>query len=132
MTLLGQAREITGTVVSADDGGTLPGVSVAVKGTSIGTITDMNGQYQLNVPANTEIIVFSFVGLLKQEIAISGQNQIDVTMESDLLQIDEVVVTAMGIRKEKKALGYSVQEIHESEISGAKNKEPILLQGFWI
>jgi len=123
LTLLGQAREVTGTVVSADDGGTLPGVSVAVKGTSIGTITNVNGEYQLNVPDQAEIIVFSFVGLLKQEIAISGQNQIDVTMESDLLQIDEVVVTAMGIRKEKKALGYSVQEIDESQISGAKNMD---------
>ncbi|MCK5134289.1 MAG: SusC/RagA family TonB-linked outer membrane protein [Bacteroidales bacterium] len=123
LTLLGQAREVTGTVVSADDGGPLPGVTVAVKGTSIGAISDMNGEYQLTVPDNAEIIVFSFVGLLKQEITISGQNQVDVTMESDLMHIDEVVVTAMGIRKEKKALGYSVQELNESQISGAKNMD---------
>lgn len=72
-TLLGQARVITGTVVSADDGGTLPGVSVAVKGISIGTITDVNGNYQLNVPDNTEIIVFSFVGLLNRRSPYPGR-----------------------------------------------------------
>ena len=123
LTLVGQGRLVTGAVTSAEDGSSLPGVTVSVKGTSVGTITDHNGEYQLNIPESAEVIVFSFVGLSTQELSVSGQTQINVIMESDLLHIDEVVVTAMGIRKEKKALGYSVQEIDESQISGAKNMD---------
>ncbi len=121
--LAAQPRLVTGTVTSAEDGSPLPGVSVSVRGTTAGTITDMNGQYQLNVPGNADELVFSFVGLLTREVEFTGQDRIDVTMEQDFLQIDEVVVTAMGIRKEKKALGYSVQEIDEERISAAKNAD---------
>jgi len=110
-------------VIGAEHGELLPGVSVAVKGTSVGTITDVNGKYAINVPQDGELLVFSFVGLLSQEVAIGNNQIIDVTMEQDLLEIDEVVVTAMGIRKEKKALGYSVQEIDANQISGAKNMD---------
>ena len=123
LVLLGQGRMVTGVVTSAEDGANLPGVTVSVKGTSIGTITNVNGTYQITVPESSEILVFSFVGLLTQEINSAGQSNITVLMEQDLMQIDEVVVTAMGIRKEKKALGYSVQEIDESQISGAKNMD---------
>lgn len=118
--LMAQARTVTGTVTGAEDGSPLPGVSVSVKGTSVGTITNEEGRYQLSVPERADALVFSFVGMLTREVELAGQQQIDVVMESDLLQIDEVVVTAMGIRKEKKALGYSVQEIDENRISGAK------------
>jgi TonB-linked SusC/RagA family outer membrane protein len=121
--LFGQAREISGVVTSADDGSPIPGVTVSVKGTSIGTITDAAGNYRIHVPQNTDVIVFSFVGLLTQEVPVGNQDRLDIVMESDVLEIDEVVVTAMGIRKEKKALGYSVQEINESQISGAKNMD---------
>jgi len=123
LTLIGQTRIITGVVTSADDGSPLPGVTVAVRGTSIGTITDMTGNYSLEVPDGNDVIVFSFVGLATQEVTIGDQLNVDVTMESDLLEIDEVVVTAMGIRKEKKALGYSVQELDETQISAAKNMD---------
>lgn len=121
--LTAQPRLVTGTVTSAEDGSPLPGVSVSVRGTTAGTITDMNGNYQLNVPENADVLVFSFVGLLTREAEFSGQDRLDVVMEQDLLQIDEVVVTAMGIRKEKKALGYSVQELDEESISAAKNAD---------
>ena len=123
LTLFGQAREITGTVASDEDGEPLPGVSVSVKGTSVGTITDVDGEYIINVPQDGEILVFSFVGLLTRELEIGSSTVVDVVMEQDLLELDEVVVTAMGIRKEKKALGYSVQEIDERQISGAKNMD---------
>jgi TonB-linked SusC/RagA family outer membrane protein len=121
--LAAQPRLVTGTVTSAEDGSPLPGVSVSVRGTTAGTITDMSGHYQLSVPENADMLVFSFVGLHTREIEFTGQDRIDVVMEPDLLQIDEVVVTAMGIRKEKKALGYSVQELDENRISGAKNAD---------
>lgn len=123
LALFGQSRIIEGVVTSAEDGSALPGVTVAVKGTSIGTITDASGRYQINVPEGSGELVFSFVGLLTQELNATGQSRLDVLMESDLMEIDEVVVTAMGIRKEKKALGYSVQEIGAAQISGAKNMD---------
>jgi TonB-linked SusC/RagA family outer membrane protein len=121
--IFGQTRVITGVVTSVDDGSPLPGVTVTVKGTSIGTITDMTGNYSLEVPEGNDVIVFSFVGLATQEITLGDQLQLDASMASDLLEIDEVVVTAMGIRKEKKALGYSVQELDETQISAAKNMD---------
>jgi len=121
--LSAQALMVTGTVTSAEDGSPLPGVSVSIRGTTAGTITGVNGQYQLQLPASADALVFSFVGMLTREVEISGQGRINVVMEPDLLQIDEVVVTAMGIRKEKKALGYSVQEIDANRISGAKNTD---------
>ncbi len=72
LTLLGQGQVVTGVVTSAEDGALLPGVTVSVKGTSIGTITDVNGTYQITVPENSELLVFSFVGLLTQEISSAG------------------------------------------------------------
>jgi TonB-dependent SusC/RagA subfamily outer membrane receptor len=83
--------QVTGQVTSAEDGIPLPGVSVTVKGTTTGTITDLNGKYQINVPGNENVLVLSFVGLLTQEVEVNGRSSIDVTMESDLLEIDEVV-----------------------------------------
>ncbi|GAG92910.1 unnamed protein product, partial [marine sediment metagenome] len=82
LALFGQSREITGTVTGADDGAPLPGVSVSVKGTSIGTITDMNGFYSLDVPQNSEALMFSFVGMATQELTLDNQSEINVILES--------------------------------------------------
>ena len=114
--LWGQVREISGTVVNADDGEPVPGVSVAVKGTSIGTITGVDGRFQIEVPQDGRILVFSFVGMLTQEVEIGNSTVIDVVMEQDLLELDEVVVTALGISREKKALGYSVSQLNAEDI----------------
>ncbi len=116
ISLFGQPRVITGTVTSADDGAPLPGVSVAVMGSSIGTITDTDGNFDLTVPEDEGTLVFSFVGLLSQEIPIGSNTVIDVIMEQDLLELDEVVVTALGISREKKALGYSVTQLNAEDI----------------
>ncbi len=123
LAVFGQGRAVSGIVTSAEDGSPLPGVTVAAKGTTVGTITDASGNYRINVPEGINVLIFSFVGLATQEANIGELSELAITMESDLLEIDEVVVTAMGIRKEKKALGYSVQEIDESQISGAKNMD---------
>ena len=123
LAVFGQGREVSGIVTSAEDGSPLPGVTVAAKGTTVGTITDASGNFRINVPEGINVLIFSFVGLATQEANIGELSELAITMESDLLEIDEVVVTAMGIRKEKKALGYSVQEIDESQISGAKNMD---------
>jgi TonB-linked SusC/RagA family outer membrane protein len=116
LTLLGQDREITGTVVSADNGEPLPGVSVSVVGTSVGTITNAEGKYAMNVPTGGEVLIFRFVGLLTQQLEIGANTVIDVVMEQDLMELDEVVVTALGISREKKALGYSVSQLNSGDI----------------
>ncbi len=116
-----QTRIITGTVTSAEDAMPIPGVSVAVKGTTIGTVTNIDGEYSLKAPEDAETLVFSFVGMEQQEVAISGSLKIDVTMQAQTIGVDEVVVTALGIRKEAKALGYSVQEVDGTDLAKSGN-----------
>jgi TonB-linked SusC/RagA family outer membrane protein len=108
---------VTGTVSDADNGGTLPGVSVLVKGTSIGTTTDMDGKYSLQVPDDATALVFSFVGMETQEVAYTGQTTIDVGLVGNALNLDEVVVTALGVSREKKSLGYATQEVDGDELN---------------
>ncbi len=120
-TLFAQTRLITGTITSATEGeGAIPGVSVSVKGTTIGTVTDVNGKYSLAVPQDATTLVFSYIGMKKQEVNIAGRSVIDGIMQSDLLGLDEVVVTALGISREKKALGYSVQDLGGDNIEKTK------------
>ena len=98
-------------IVSDENGMTLPGVSIVVKGTTDGTTTDIDGKYQISVPNESSVLTFSFIGLLTQEITVGSQINLNVVMLADALQMDEVVVTALGIKREKKSLGYAVQEI---------------------
>jgi TonB-linked SusC/RagA family outer membrane protein len=118
---LGQTVQVTGTVTSQEDGWTIPGASVTVKGTTIGTLTGANGGYSLSVPQGAATLVFNFIGMKKLEIPIEGRTRIDVILEPDLVGLDEVVVTAMGVSREKKSLGYAVQDIGSEEISRAGN-----------
>jgi TonB-dependent SusC/RagA subfamily outer membrane receptor len=94
--LYGQGQQITGTVTSADDGTPLPGVTVLVKGTTAGTVTDFEGNYSIAVPQGSEVLVFSFVGMLNQEVEIGTSNVIDVQMMTDAVRMDEVVVVGYG------------------------------------
>lgn len=119
--LLAQTKEITGTVSSADDGSTIPGVSVSVKGTTLGTITDLDGNYTMKVPQDAKTLVFSFVGMQTLEIAIQGTT-VNAALESDVVGINEVVVTALGISKEKKSLGYSVSDLGGDAVSTVKQQ----------
>ena len=119
--LLAQTRVITGTVTSLVEGeGTLPAVTVLVKGTAVATSTDASGKYSLGVPANATTLVFTFIGMKPQEVAIEGRTVINVIMESELVGLDEVVVTALGISREKKSLGYATQEVRGDVISNVK------------
>ncbi|MGV8096686.1 MAG: SusC/RagA family TonB-linked outer membrane protein [Mangrovibacterium sp.] len=111
-----QTSRVTGTVTSATDGMPLPGLSVSVKGTTIGTVTNTDGKYMLDVPSNATLI-FSFVGFSTREIEVQGRNVIDVVMEESVKALEEVIVTALGIRREEKSLGYSVGKIASEEIS---------------
>ncbi len=110
-----QSKQITGTVTSAEDGLGMPGVSVVIKGTTIGASTDINGKYSLEAQP-TDILLFSFVGMVTQEITVGERNVINVVLETESIGVDEVVVTALGIKKEKKALGYAVQDVKAEEL----------------
>lgn len=114
-------KTITGTVTSADDGSTLPGVSVLVKGTTIATVTDIDGKYEFkNVPEDATTLVFSFIGMAPQEVPISG-NVVDCSLEKSDVTVGDVVVTALGITRDKKALTYSVQEVGGEDINRVKS-----------
>jgi TonB-linked SusC/RagA family outer membrane protein len=117
-TLWAQTNVITGTVYSSGEGA-VPGVTVQVKGTTVGALTDLNGKYSITVPANGTALVFSYIGMKTQEVAISGKTVVDVTLESDVVGLNEVVVTAMGISREKKALGYAVQDVKSDQLTQA-------------
>jgi TonB-linked SusC/RagA family outer membrane protein len=112
-------RTVTGTVTSADDGTGLPGVSVLVKGTNVRTVTDVNGAYSISAPADATAIVFEFMGMETQEVAISG-DVVNAVMKGSDIQIDDVVVTALGISRERKSLGYAVQDVKGDEINNAQ------------
>lgn len=117
--MFAQSRAITG-VVTGDDGLPVPGATIMVKGTSIGTVADMDGKYSLNVPADAIAIVCRFIGMQDQELEIAGQTTINVTLSSDAKAIDEVVVTAMGISRAEKTLGYSATSVKSDEIVKAR------------
>ncbi|HAH25226.1 MAG TPA: SusC/RagA family TonB-linked outer membrane protein [Prolixibacteraceae bacterium] len=119
--LMAQTKEITGKVTSAEDGGAIPGVTISIKGTTLGTITDMDGVYRLKVPQTAQTLIFSFVTMASQEIAIANQSTINVKMAPERIAVDEVVVTALGISREKKSLGYSSQEVKGDAIATVKS-----------
>ncbi len=112
---LAQDMTVTGTVTSSEDGLTLPGVSVVVKGTTIGTVTNIDGDYSLTVPASATILVFTYVGMTSQEVIIEGRSSIDVVLEPDVLGIEEVIVTTFGTAK-KGAFTGSATQINTNEI----------------
>jgi hypothetical protein len=115
-----QQRTITGSVTSSEDGGTLPGVSVLVKGTTIGTVTDIDGNYTLSVSADATALVYSYVGMLTKEVVIGSTNVMNVALAPASIGVDEVVITAFGISREKKAIGYSVEDVSGEEFTKAR------------
>lgn len=125
-----QERSISGQV-NDEDGLPLPGINVFVKNTSTGTVTDFDGNYSLDIPDEAStVLVFSSLGLKTQEITVGNQNTINVTMTQDLEGLDEVVITAFGIERQEKALGYAVQEVKSEEIlEGNKTNVVTGLQG---
>jgi TonB-linked SusC/RagA family outer membrane protein len=117
--------EVKGTVTDAGDGTALPGVSIIVKGTLAGTVTDIDGKYVLMVPEGYNDLIFSFVGMLTQEVKVDGRAVIDVAMQEDVVGLDEIVITALGVTREKKSLGYATQEISGDELNQVKSQNII-------
>lgn len=107
--VIGQTVQITGTVTNAEDGHVVPGVTVTVKGTTVGTITDVSGRYSISVPSGSSTLVFSYVGMKRTEVEIAGRTVVNVTMESDYLAMDEVVVLGYSTRSKNELTGSTVQ-----------------------
>ncbi|HUS87394.1 MAG TPA: SusC/RagA family TonB-linked outer membrane protein [Bacteroidales bacterium] len=119
--LWAQAVVITGTVTSSVEGeGSIPGVAIVVKGTTIGTTTHADGTYSITVPTGAATLIFQFIGMVPVEEPIDGRSTIDIVMQPDVLGIQEVIVTGLGITREKKGLGYAVQDISGDEITKAR------------
>lgn len=112
-----QERNITGKVTAAEDGSGLPGVNVVLKGTSTGTVTDVEGNYRLSIPATGGTLVFSFIGLITQELEVGERAVVNVQMNQDVTQLGEVVVTALGVERKQAALGYSATTVNSDDIT---------------
>lgn len=125
-----QDRTVSGKVTSSEDGTTLPGVNVVVKGTTNGGVTDIDGNYKISVPEDGVTLVFSFIGLESQEVEIGTRSVIDLQMASDITQLSEVIVTAIGVERQTKALGYSVETVQGDQVQQIAEPDPLRgLQG---
>ena len=113
--VLAQDVAITGTVTSTEDASTLPGVNIAIKGTTRGTSSGADGTYQLNVPAGATL-VFSFIGFTTQEIAVGNRTAVNVSLVTDAAQLQEVVVTALGIKRDAKSVSFATQQINQEQL----------------
>lgn len=111
---------IKGVIIDETDDLTIPGANILVKNTFIGTTTNMDGQFTIEAKRGTDTLVISFLGYRTQEIPINNRTSIDITLKVKAAMIDDVVVTALGIKREKKSLGYSVQEIKGEELQNNK------------
>ena len=116
---------VSGIVKSGDDNAPMPGVNIVIKGTSTGTITDVNGKYSINTNSANDALLFSFVGFVTQEVAINGRSVVDITLATDAKQLTEVVVTALGIEKDKSKIGYATQSVSGKDLTKAREPNPI-------
>src|SRR5690606_943704 len=111
-----QTITVSGTVTD-ESGNGFPGVAVMVKGTTKGTITDVNGRYTIEISEANPILVFSSVGYLTEEVAVESRSVIDIVLYPDIVSLSEVVVTALGIERETKRLGYSATAVDTEELT---------------
>ena len=115
-----QTREISGKVTAADDGLGLAGASIIYKGSNTGTNADADGKFKFTIPGDG-VLVISYVGFLIKEVPIGNQSVFDIKLDADTRQLAEVVVTAFGIERERKALGYTVQEVKGSSLTESRS-----------
>ena len=117
----GQTVRINGNVTAAEDGLALPGVTIVAKGTTLGAVTDSDGYYSFEIPSRVRTLVFSFIGFKTMEVELTGQTTVDVALETDLLQVDEVIVVAYGTTKKEAFTGSAssvkVDQLSEVQVS---------------
>jgi len=127
--LIMQAITVTG-VITDELGDPLPGVSIVLQGTSSGTVTDVDGKYSITVPNSSAVLRFSFIGYKTETITVGDRRQINLALNEDSQQLGEVVVTALGMSKDRKKLGYSVQELKAKDLTVASEVSTVnALQG---
>src|ERR1044072_3509370 len=122
-----QSRTVTGKVTDNKDGSPLPGVTVQVKGTNKGVYTSPDGTYKINDIGQGNTLVFSFIGFLSQERPVGASGSVSVSLEADKKQLGEIVVTAVGIRRSEKSIGYSATTVKPDVL--VQKSEPDVLKG---
>lgn len=122
-------KTVTGLVTSETDGSPIPGVNIMVKGTNKGAVTNIDGKFSVSVTDNKATLVFSFIGYLSKEVAVTAGTNVNVQLKEDSKNLDEVVVTALGIKRQTKALGYSVTELKGDDLNKNSINPVTSLQG---
>ncbi|MBR6369696.1 MAG: SusC/RagA family TonB-linked outer membrane protein [Bacteroidaceae bacterium] len=120
-----QNVQVTGIATAADDGSPMPAVTVSVEGTSIGTTTDLEGAYSISAPSNGSL-VFSFMGYESKTVPVNGRRVINVTLNPGSIEVDEVLITAVGIQRSERSLGYTVTKVNADE--AVMKAEPDMLR----
>ncbi len=129
ITAQAQTRRISGIVTDASDGTSLIGVTVMIKGTTSGTTTDLDGRYELTVNQG-DVLVFRFIGMVTEEVVVRDQQTLDVALMPDVATLEQVVVTALGIKREERTLTYNVQSLQADEIVSSRQENLVnALQG---
>ena len=116
------ADRIKGKVTSAVDGSPIPGVNVLVKGTQLGTTTDAAGVYTLDVESKNAVLVFSYIGFNTIEMPVGGKSVLDVTLSENVATLQEAVVTALGIKRDTRSLGYNVGKVEGRDVANVANE----------
>lgn len=114
--VLAQSRTVKGKVTAAEDGSPIPGATIIAKGTNVGTVTNAEGNYSLNVPQGVTVLLVKFIGMKDAEITITGDTH-DVVLSADVTTLTETVVTANAIRREKRSLGYAASTVKGTELT---------------
>lgn len=118
-------KTIRGKVTDAEGGSPVPNVSVTIKGKSTGTTTDYNGEYAIQITGTNSILVFTTIGYTAREIPVESQHSINVTLTPENTQLSTVVVTALGIRRDQKSIGYAAQQIKGENLTLTKEQNVI-------
>ncbi|WP_299523535.1 SusC/RagA family TonB-linked outer membrane protein [uncultured Lutibacter sp.] len=119
-----QVKTISGTVTAESDGTPLPGVNVVIQGTTKGSQTDFDGKYSIEA-SKGDVLVFSFIGMKTKPVNVADATTLNIVLADDALSLNEVIVTALGMKKEKKALTYSAQEVKGDDLTKVKQTNPI-------
>jgi TonB-linked SusC/RagA family outer membrane protein len=120
--LAGQVHKISGVITGASDGVPIPGATVSVPKTNFRAITNIDGKYTIEVPETADSLEFRFVGMKTRRVLISGRETIDIALEQEVYEVNEVVVTALGISRDSKSLGYSVTAVNSDDIREGNNR----------